>query len=172
MVIGRIGYQAGDEILRKLAAGGMAEVFLAKQVGIGGFEKPVALKRIQRKLLDPIGMTASTYEQPLPDSLADRAASGHHANGRPIAGRHHTYPEMAAAGLWTTPTDLARWVAHTTACVGPRPVADAFGPPDQGRARHRARYRLHPRQIRLRCRDVRRDCLDQRAVVRHRPGGQ
>ena len=30
----------------------MAEVFLAKQVGIGGFEKPVALKRIQRKLLE------------------------------------------------------------------------------------------------------------------------
>ncbi|MBA3395929.1 MAG: serine/threonine protein kinase [Deltaproteobacteria bacterium] len=40
------------KIVRRLSAGGMAEVFLAKQVGIGGFEKPVALKRIQRKLLD------------------------------------------------------------------------------------------------------------------------
>ncbi len=40
------------KIVRRLSEGGMAEVFLAKQVGIGGFEKPVALKRIQRKLLD------------------------------------------------------------------------------------------------------------------------
>jgi eukaryotic-like serine/threonine-protein kinase len=39
-------------IVRRLSAGGMAEVFLAKQVGIGGFEKPVALKRILRQLLE------------------------------------------------------------------------------------------------------------------------
>jgi serine/threonine protein kinase len=40
------------QIVRPLSAGGMAEVFVAKQVGIGGFEKPVALKRIQRQLLE------------------------------------------------------------------------------------------------------------------------
>ncbi|MEJ7602113.1 MAG: serine/threonine-protein kinase, partial [Kofleriaceae bacterium] len=40
------------KIVRRLSAGGMAEVFLAKQVGIGGFEKPIALKRILRKLLE------------------------------------------------------------------------------------------------------------------------
>jgi serine/threonine protein kinase len=40
------------KIVRRLSAGGMAEVFLAKQVGIGGFEKPVALKRILRQLLE------------------------------------------------------------------------------------------------------------------------
>ncbi len=34
------------EILRKIAAGGMAEVFLAKQTGIGGFERLVCIKRI------------------------------------------------------------------------------------------------------------------------------
>ena len=39
------------KIIRKLSAGGMAEVFLAKQMGMGGFEKPVALKRIQHNLL-------------------------------------------------------------------------------------------------------------------------
>jgi serine/threonine protein kinase len=41
-----------DANVAQLSAGGMAEVFLAKQVGIGGFEKPVALKRIQRKFLE------------------------------------------------------------------------------------------------------------------------
>ncbi|HMG24504.1 MAG TPA: serine/threonine-protein kinase, partial [Kofleriaceae bacterium] len=40
------------KIVKRLSAGGMAEVFLATQVGIGGFEKPVALKRIQRQLLE------------------------------------------------------------------------------------------------------------------------
>ena len=40
------------KIVRRLSAGGMAEVYLANQIGIGGFEKPVALKRIQRKQLE------------------------------------------------------------------------------------------------------------------------
>jgi len=39
------------KIIRRLSGGGMADVFFAKQIGIGGFEKPVALKRIQNKLL-------------------------------------------------------------------------------------------------------------------------
>jgi serine/threonine-protein kinase len=33
-------------LLERLAAGGMAEVFRAKQIGYGGFEKTVAVKRI------------------------------------------------------------------------------------------------------------------------------
>jgi CubicO group peptidase (beta-lactamase class C family) len=57
-------------------------------------------------VLAPAGMKRSTYEQPLPKQL-DPAAATAHMNGKPIKGRYHTYPEMAAAGLWTTPTDLA-----------------------------------------------------------------
>jgi CubicO group peptidase (beta-lactamase class C family) len=62
------------------------------------------------RVLGPMGMASSTYEQPLPSSLAPRAATAHRSGARPVDGRYHTYPEMAAAGLWTTPTDLARWV--------------------------------------------------------------
>jgi CubicO group peptidase (beta-lactamase class C family) len=65
---------------------------------------------MQRLVLDPIGMTASTYEQPLPPSRAMEAATGYRSGGRAVVGRYHTYPEMAAAGLWTTPTDLARFI--------------------------------------------------------------
>ena len=57
-------------------------------------------------VLDPAGMKHSTYEQPLPARLAAQAATAHRA-GQPIKGRFHAYPEMAAAGLWTTASDLA-----------------------------------------------------------------
>ena len=61
-------------------------------------------------VLRKLGMKHSTYEQPLPANLAATAATGHRADGNAIAGKWHTYPEMAAAGLWTTPSDLALFV--------------------------------------------------------------
>lgn len=60
-------------------------------------------------VLGKIGMTNSSYEQPLPPSLAARTATGTYADGRSVHGRWHIYPEMAAAGLWTTPTDLSKF---------------------------------------------------------------
>jgi CubicO group peptidase (beta-lactamase class C family) len=60
-------------------------------------------------VLAPAGMTASTYEQPWPAELAPRAAAGHLADGKIVPGDVHIYPELAAAGLWTTPSDLARF---------------------------------------------------------------
>jgi CubicO group peptidase (beta-lactamase class C family) len=64
---------------------------------------------MHESVLSPLGMASSTYEQPLPEAMRGRAASGHDEEGRVIAGRWHVYPERAAAGLWTTPTDLARY---------------------------------------------------------------
>ena len=61
------------------------------------------------RVLRPAGMTASTCEQPLPAALAPLAAAGHDADGQRLAGDAHVYPELAAAGLWTTPGDLARF---------------------------------------------------------------
>ncbi len=49
------------KIVRRLSEGGMAEVFLATQTGIGGFEKPVALKRIQRQLLETRHMAIDMF---------------------------------------------------------------------------------------------------------------
>src|SRR6185437_5699398 len=64
---------------------------------------------MQRRVLSRAGMAASTYAQPLPHGRRAEAATGYLLDGRPVEGRFHTYPEMAAAGLWTTPSDLARW---------------------------------------------------------------
>jgi CubicO group peptidase (beta-lactamase class C family) len=65
--------------------------------------------QIMRELvLGPAGMTHSTYEQPLPKSRQQESATPYRADGTPVKGGAHTYPEMAPAGLWTTPSDLGR----------------------------------------------------------------
>lgn len=61
-------------------------------------------------VLAPIGMAHSTYEQPLPEPMRAGAAEPFTAEGKPVPGGAHTYPERAAAGLWTTPSDLARYI--------------------------------------------------------------
>jgi CubicO group peptidase (beta-lactamase class C family) len=64
---------------------------------------------MRERLFDRIGMNSSTYEQPLPPARAELAASGTYTTGREVPGRWHVYPEMAAGGLWTTPSDLAKF---------------------------------------------------------------
>ena len=64
---------------------------------------------MHRLVLQPVGMKSSAYDQPLGETWRSRAAAGHRSNGEPVRGRWHIYPELAAAGLWTTPTDLARF---------------------------------------------------------------
>lgn len=62
---------------------------------------------MRSQVLEPLGMTHSTYEQPLPEALLERAAFGHREHAAVVPGNYHIHPEMAAAGLWTTPGDLA-----------------------------------------------------------------
>jgi len=64
---------------------------------------------MRKTVLDKIGMSESSYEQPLPVARAAMTAGGTYADGKPVHGKWHIYPEMAAAGLWTTPTDLAKF---------------------------------------------------------------
>ncbi|WP_193317280.1 serine hydrolase [Janthinobacterium sp. FT14W] len=60
-------------------------------------------------VLKPLGMHDSSYLQPPPAERARLNASGHLADRSMVAGRWHLYPEMAAAGLWTNASDLARF---------------------------------------------------------------
>ena len=78
-------------------------------VEVTGKEFPALMREM---VLDRLGMKDSTYQQPLPESLESRAAAGLLITGIPVQGKRHTYPEMAAAGLWTTPEDLARFVVE------------------------------------------------------------
>lgn len=60
-------------------------------------------------VLDPIGMSRSSYEQPISAENDLGAARAHDAEGQSKGAKWHVYPELAAAGLWTTPSDLARF---------------------------------------------------------------
>ena len=64
---------------------------------------------MKETVLDPLGMGHSVFMQPLPDSLKSSAASAHDG-WRPLEGKCMVYPELAAAGLWTTPSDLAKFI--------------------------------------------------------------
>jgi CubicO group peptidase (beta-lactamase class C family) len=62
---------------------------------------------MQESVLTPLGMTHSLFQ--LTTDL-DNVATGHYADGREIYGRYRVYPEQAAAGLWCTPTDIAKYI--------------------------------------------------------------
>jgi CubicO group peptidase (beta-lactamase class C family) len=64
---------------------------------------------MRENVLLPLGMDESSYEQPLPDDRISQACAGHTRGGKVIEGKRHIYPEQAAAGLWTTPSQLAKY---------------------------------------------------------------
>jgi len=65
---------------------------------------------LQEGVLTPVGMTRSSYAQPISPEHNQNAARAHDNNGDSRGPKWHVYPEHAAAGLWTTPTDLARLI--------------------------------------------------------------
>ncbi|MGO9606534.1 MAG: serine hydrolase domain-containing protein [Candidatus Binataceae bacterium] len=60
-------------------------------------------------LLQPLGMRHSSYEEPLPAALQTNAAVGTLADGKELPDKWLVYPAMIASGLWTTPSDIARF---------------------------------------------------------------
>jgi CubicO group peptidase (beta-lactamase class C family) len=65
---------------------------------------------MQQYVLTPLGMTNSFFNQPPPVDKLSQLATGYDAEGNEIKGKFHVYPTQAAAGLWTTPTDLAKYM--------------------------------------------------------------
>jgi CubicO group peptidase (beta-lactamase class C family) len=96
----------------------------------------------QERVLGPAHMTLSTYEHPLPRARWQEAAHAYDAEGTLIEGGWHNYPEQAAAGLWTTPSDLAALSAHllgildgsVTDGIISRPLLEEMLTPNQGGA--------------------------------------
>lgn len=63
-------------------------------------------------VLKPMGMNYSSYTQP-PTKKQSLLATSYYNDGKAVKGKYHIYPEQAAAGLWTNPTDLAKYVIET-----------------------------------------------------------
>lgn len=99
---------------------------------------------LQSLVLNPVGMRRSSFEQPLPPGWSDSAARGHGVEGEQVRGGWYTYPEMAAAGLWTNPTDLALFAIEVRRAfrgeskriisremarrmLSPQPLSDSYG---------------------------------------------
>jgi CubicO group peptidase (beta-lactamase class C family) len=89
----------------KYSGGGVTLMQLA-MMDVTGVPYPEMMRTV---VLDRIGMTRSAYEQPLSNEHDRNAARAHDGRGRAMDAKWHVYPELAAAGLWTTPTDLAKF---------------------------------------------------------------
>jgi CubicO group peptidase (beta-lactamase class C family) len=87
-------------------SGGGTVIAQQLMVDVTGTPFPQLMREI---LFDKIGMQDSTFEQPLPPEKHAMAASGTHWDGTTVHGKWHIYPEMAAAGLWSTASDLAKF---------------------------------------------------------------
>ncbi|MDH5235111.1 MAG: serine hydrolase [Gemmatimonadota bacterium] len=70
--------------------------------------KPYA-EILRTTVLEPLGLSRSTFEQPLSAARDRNAARAHDRAGKGRGPKWHVYPELGAAGLWTTPSDLARF---------------------------------------------------------------
>jgi CubicO group peptidase (beta-lactamase class C family) len=81
---------------------------------------------MRQSVLQPIGMTRSTYEQPLPAARMTQVALPYDADGSLLPGGPRIHQEMAAAGLWTTPSDLARYAIEVQhALIGKSAILSA-----------------------------------------------
>jgi CubicO group peptidase (beta-lactamase class C family) len=77
-------------------------------------EEGVSFPETMRKnVLDRLDMPNSTFENPLPNKFHAVAATGYRSNGTEVEGKWPIYPEMAAAGLWTTPSELIQYATKT-----------------------------------------------------------
>jgi CubicO group peptidase (beta-lactamase class C family) len=65
---------------------------------------------MKHAVLEPLGMKDSTFHAPLPPQQAKHAATSYTAKGTPTPPERFVEPNLAAGGLWTTPTDLAKFL--------------------------------------------------------------
>jgi CubicO group peptidase (beta-lactamase class C family) len=103
--VGPVRMERPPFVAMKYSGGGVTLMQLA-MMDVTGL--PFA-EMMQNVVLGPIGMTDSAYEQPLSAERDRRAARAHSAGGRAMDAKWHVYPELAAAGLWTSARDLARF---------------------------------------------------------------
>lgn len=70
---------------------------------------------MNKQILKPLGMKNAIYQYPLDKLLAKNAIPGYQGwNGEPIQGGWHNYAIAGSGGMWSTPTDLAKFILNVT----------------------------------------------------------
>jgi CubicO group peptidase (beta-lactamase class C family) len=118
-------------------SGGGYEITEALMQDVSG--KPFAVL-MQDLVLGPAEMTASSFAQPIAPDLEPKAVSGHYGDGAALPGRWRIVPEHAAAGLWSTPTDIGKlliqigraWRGESRLFLGPDTVREMLTPQNGG----------------------------------------
>ncbi len=90
---------------------------LIEQLALADVVRKPFTQIAQESVRTRLGMTNSTFEQPLPAGREEQAARAHGRTGARMGDPWHVYPEPAAAGLWTTPTDLAKFAIEVQQSV-------------------------------------------------------
>jgi CubicO group peptidase (beta-lactamase class C family) len=90
-------------------SGGGYNIVQQMMIDVEGRAFPESMNEL---VLQPLGMSNSTYSQPLTGEQLGLAATGYLPDGSMVEGKRHTYPEMAPAGLWTTAEDLAKFAVN------------------------------------------------------------
>ncbi|MEM9986885.1 MAG: serine hydrolase domain-containing protein, partial [Bacteroidota bacterium] len=71
-------------------------------------------KSLQEQMSEQVfglaGMERSYFSYQLSEDQIGEISTGHSKKGKPIKGQYHVYPQQAAAGLWTTPSDLVQFL--------------------------------------------------------------
>ncbi len=81
----------------------LAELAFTRMTGV------TLREAFQKEVADPLGLKRTGFFQPLDEDLVANAAFGYRlAQKEDPAHGYHYYPEHAAAGLWTTPTELVK----------------------------------------------------------------
>ena len=104
-----IEYEPGSQVLVTEAGYMVLQRLLEDLDG-----RPIA-SLLKEDVLDPADMTSSTFEKPLPQRFLPSAALGHLRNGQVLEGKWFNYDELAAKGLWSTPSDLAAFALEIVA---------------------------------------------------------
>lgn len=75
---------------------------------------------LETNILKPLGMTHSTFQQVLPTELKN-FATAYDGGTKPVPGDYAVYPELAADGLWSTPTDMAKFIISIQQSLANKP---------------------------------------------------
>lgn len=92
--------------------------YTVMQLAVADIEKAPFAQVLQTHVLNPLDMNKSTFENPLPKHYHSLAATGYRSNLEEVEGKWPIYPEMAAAGLWTTPSQLLQYGIEIQRIIG------------------------------------------------------